>query len=139
MKKFLKKNIIIKMVAIVLVAATVMGIAWNESFVKTKASGKVRTENVVTRGDEDEEEIEESEIVSSEVEELGENHVLVTIIRENGEKTVTEVTSEYTKTTTYDSNGNIISEDVIDNQSFSNEEYFLLTTSTVSLFFLEIS
>ena len=55
MKKFLKKNIIIKMIAIVLVAATVMGIAWNESFVKSKASDKVKTDNVVTSGEEEEE------------------------------------------------------------------------------------
>ena len=46
MKKLLKKNIIIKMVAIILVAATVMGIARKESVVKAKASGKAMTENV---------------------------------------------------------------------------------------------
>lgn len=34
------------MVAIILVAATVMGIARKESFVKAKASGKAMTENV---------------------------------------------------------------------------------------------
>ena len=118
MKKFLKKNIIIKMVAIVLVAATVMGIAWNESFVKTKASGKVRTENVVTCGDEDDENVDEiqytdADIVSSDFEDLGNGVYKTVVVRTDGTKFVSIIDSTVVTMTTYDENDNVIKEEVI--------------------------
>lgn len=40
LKKFMKKSIIIKTLAIVLVAAAVMGVACKKNFVKSKADSK---------------------------------------------------------------------------------------------------
>lgn len=40
LKKFMKKSKIIKTLAIVLVAAAVIGVACNENFVKSKADSK---------------------------------------------------------------------------------------------------
>ena len=40
LKKFMKKSIIIKTLAIVLVAAAVMGVACKKKFVKSKADSK---------------------------------------------------------------------------------------------------
>ncbi len=88
MKKFLKKNIIIKMVAIVLVAATVMGIAWNESFVKTKASGRNERKEVIdTKGDDEDEITEmlsEQEVVNYEVQQVNDSEVKTITIYGNG-------------------------------------------------------
>ncbi len=119
MKKFLKKNIIIKMVAIVLVAATVMGIAWNESFVKSRASGKARTENVVTSSEDDDEEVEipqysEEDIEDFEVVELSNGEMQTTVKYKDGTKMVT-ISSEFLMTTIYyDANENIIKEECTD-------------------------
>ena len=116
MKKFLKKNIIIKMVAIVLVAATVMGIAWNESFVKTKASGKETSKNVVvTKGDD-----LGTDIESSEDEVLSDGTIKTTIHKKDGTMVVTLVKDTMITVINYDAQGNVISEENMDVNSFLN-------------------
>lgn len=127
MKKFLKKNIIIKMVAIVLVAATVMGIAWNESFVKSKASNKVKNDNVVTSGEEDEEFDEEetqytdADIVSTDFKDLGNGVYKTVVLRTDGTKVESIIEGTATIMTTYDANGNVIKEETFDLAEFIEE------------------
>lgn len=116
MKKFLKKNIIIKMVAIVLVAATVMGIAWNESFVKSRASGKETSKNVVvTKGDD-----LGTDIELTEDEVLSDGTIKTTIHKKDGTMVVTLVKDTMITVINYDAQGNVISEENMDVNSFLN-------------------